>query len=135
MQYLGVIGGSGLYVMKAFDLKQKLTVATPFGVPSGPLCVGSLNGVNVVFLARHGEGHVLNPSEINFRANIWALKNCGVKAIFSLLMFSCAARWSGVVALSCRTAMRTFLPSSFSRVWFFVRVVEQFASCHDHYQQ
>ncbi len=84
MQYLGVIGGSGLYAMKAFDLKEKLTVSTPFGQPSGPLCVGTLNGVNVVFLARHGEGHVLNPSEINFRANIWALKNCGVKAIFSV---------------------------------------------------
>lgn len=84
MQYLGVIGGSGLYAMKAFDLKQKITVDTPFGLPSGPLCVGELNGVNVIFLARHGEGHVLNPSEINFRANIWALKKHGVKAIFSV---------------------------------------------------
>lgn len=84
MQYLGVIGGSGLYAMKAFDLKQKITVVTPFGEPSGPLCVGELNGVNVVFLPRHGEGHVINPSEINFRANIWALKKYGVKAIFSV---------------------------------------------------
>lgn len=83
-QFLGVIGGSGLYSIEAFELDEKLDVNTPFGKPSGPLMKGKLSGVPVIFLARHGEGHVINPSEINFRANIWALKKAGVKAIFSV---------------------------------------------------
>ncbi len=83
-QYLGIIGGSGLYGIAAFKLKNKIDVETPFGKPSGALMIGELSGVPVIFLARHGEGHVFNPSEINFRANIWALKNAGVKAVFSV---------------------------------------------------
>ncbi len=83
-QYIGVIGGSGLYQMDTFELVEKKQIITPFGKPSGPLCLGRLSGKEIVFLARHGEGHVLNPSEINFRANIWALKSIGVSAIFSV---------------------------------------------------
>lgn len=81
---IGVIGGSGLYQMESFELLEKKEVITPFGKPSGPLLIGQFAGQNLVFLARHGEGHVLNPSEINFRANIWALKSVGVSAIFSV---------------------------------------------------
>lgn len=83
-EYLGLIGGSGLYQIQDFELTEKLDVNTPFGKPSGLLHRGNLAGVNVVFLARHGEGHIYNPSEINFRANIWAMKSVGVKAIFSV---------------------------------------------------
>jgi 5'-methylthioadenosine phosphorylase len=82
--YVGIIGGSGLYAIQGFRLKRKLSLTTPFGKPSGPLMIGELASVPVVFLARHGEGHVFNPSEVNFRANIWALKKAGVKAIFSV---------------------------------------------------
>lgn len=83
-EYLGIIGGSGLYSIADFKLKEEKKVSTPFGEPSGPLMIGELAGVPVVFLARHGAGHVLTPSEINFRANIFALKSVGVKAIFSV---------------------------------------------------
>jgi len=83
-EYIGIIGGSGLYAIEAFELANKIEIETPFGRPSGPLMVGKLSGVDVIFLARHGEGHILNPSEINFRANIWAFKKAGVKAIFSV---------------------------------------------------
>lgn len=80
--YLGIIGGSGLYAIKDFKLKKKLNIKTPYGKTSSPLMVGELAGVPVIFLARHGIGHVLNPSELNFRANIWAMKKAGVVGIF-----------------------------------------------------
>ncbi|MBF0104630.1 MAG: S-methyl-5'-thioadenosine phosphorylase [Deltaproteobacteria bacterium] len=83
-QYLGIIGGSGLYSMKDFVFDERLTIDTPYGLPSTPLMAGKLAGVDCVFLARHGEGHVFSPSEVNFRANIWAMKKVGVKAIFSV---------------------------------------------------
>lgn len=83
-QYLGIIGGSGLYSISSFKLIERLTMKTPFGDPSGDLMVGELDGVNVIFLPRHGEGHVYNPSEIPFRANIWAMKKAGVKAVISV---------------------------------------------------
>lgn len=83
-KYIGIIGGSGLYAIEGFQLDEKKVVKTPYGDPSSPLTVGKLNGVPVVFLARHGEGHIFNPSEINYRANIWAMKKVGVNAIFSV---------------------------------------------------
>lgn len=84
MSYVGIIGGSGLYQIESFKLKEERIVSTPFGEPSGPLMIGTLADVPVIFLARHGVGHRLNPSEINYRANIFALKQAGVKAIFSV---------------------------------------------------
>lgn len=81
---LGIIGGSGLYQLEEFKLTKIQKVKTPFGDPSAPFKIGTLADVPVVFLARHGEGHVFNPSEINYRANIWALKKLGVRAIFSV---------------------------------------------------
>lgn len=81
---IGIIGGSGLYSMSEFKLKKKVSLATPFGKPSDPYLIGVLSGVPVVFLPRHGVGHRVNPSEINFRANIWGMKKLGVSSILSV---------------------------------------------------
>lgn len=81
---IGIIGGSGLYSMKEFKPKEKVELKTPFGNPSDSFFVGELNGVSVIFLPRHGVGHLINPSEINFRANIWGMKKLGVNSIFSV---------------------------------------------------
>ena len=80
---IGVIGGSGLYDMAALTDRAEVAVSTPFGDPSAPLLVGSLAGQRVAFLARHGVGHRILPSELNFRANIFALKTLGVEWIVS----------------------------------------------------
>ena len=80
---LGIIGGSGLYDMAELANRQQHVVTTPFGDPSGPYTVGTLAGKRVAFLARHGEGHRLMPSELNFRANIFGFKLLGVEAIIS----------------------------------------------------
>jgi len=80
---IGIIGGSGLYDMAELTNKREVSVETPFGSPSGPFVVGTLAGREVAFLARHGAGHRLMPSELNFRANIYALKTLGVEHILS----------------------------------------------------
>lgn len=81
---IGIIGGSGLYSMKQFKLKKKVNVKTPFGKPSDSYLVGTLAGVDVVFLPRHGVGHKISPTELNFRANIWGFKTLGIKSLFSV---------------------------------------------------
>ena len=80
---IGVIGGSGLYDMAALTDREEVAVSTPFGDPSAPLLLGSLAGQRVAFLARHGVGHRILPSELNFRANIFAMKTLGVEWIVS----------------------------------------------------
>ena len=80
---IGIIGGSGLYDMAALTDRQEVRVATPFGDPSGPYVTGTLSGRRVAFLARHGAGHRLLPSELNFRANIYGFKTLGVEWILS----------------------------------------------------
>jgi 5'-methylthioadenosine phosphorylase len=80
---IGIIGGSGLYDMAEVTDREERTVDTPFGAPSGPLVLGTLKGRRVAFLARHGAGHRLLPSELNFRANIFAMKTLGVEFILS----------------------------------------------------
>jgi len=80
---IGIIGGSGLYDMEGLADRQDVTVATPFGDPSGPYVTATLRGRRVAFLARHGAGHRLLPSELNFRANIFGFKTLGVERIFS----------------------------------------------------
>ena len=80
---IGIIGGSGLYDMAELVDREERTVATPFGEPSGPYLIGSLGGRRVAFLARHGAGHRLLPSELNFRANIFAFKALGAQWILS----------------------------------------------------
>ena len=80
---IGLIGGSGLYEMEELVDREEIALSTPFGNPSAPYVVGSLRGQRVVFLARHGVGHKLLPSELNFRANIFGLKTLGVEWIVS----------------------------------------------------
>src|SRR5512137_145642 len=81
---LAVIGGSGLYQMDGMLDIQEQNFETPFGAPSAPILVGSLSGRRVAFLARHGLGHHLSPSEVNYRANIFALKMLGVERILGI---------------------------------------------------
>ena len=80
---IGIIGGSGLYQMEALTAVQEITVETPFGKPSDALIVGKLEGTPVAFLARHGRSHTLMPSELPFRANIYAMKSLGVEYLLS----------------------------------------------------
>ena len=74
---IGIIGGSGLYDMADVTDRTDVTLTTPFGDPSGPYLLGTLRGKRVAFLARHGAGHRLLPSELNFRANIFGMKMLG----------------------------------------------------------
>ena len=81
---IGIIGGSGLYSMPGLTDVQEVAIPTPFGDPSDPLVLGTLEGRKVAFLARHGKGHRILPSELNFRANIYALKSLGCTSILSV---------------------------------------------------
>jgi 5'-methylthioadenosine phosphorylase len=81
---IGIIGGSGLYRIEGFTRQKWVRVATPFGPPSDALLTGRLRGRDVVFLPRHGRGHRILPSELNHRANIWAMKKLGVAWIVSV---------------------------------------------------
>lgn len=80
----GIIGGSGLYRMAGLEPVQEITLETPFGAPSDAIMTGMLDGVPVAFLARHGRSHALLPSELPFRANIWAMKQLGVEYLLSV---------------------------------------------------
>jgi len=80
---IGIIGGSGLYDMAEVTDRSSVTLTTPFGEPSGPYLLGTLRGQRVAFLARHGAGHRLLPTELNFRANIFGMKMLGVDFILS----------------------------------------------------
>jgi 5'-methylthioadenosine phosphorylase len=80
----GVIGGSGLYEMDGLTDVRWTRVRTPFGDPSDAYCVGRLGDRRVIFLPRHGRGHRLTPSELNYRANIWGLKHLGARAVISI---------------------------------------------------
>ena len=81
---VGIIGGTGLYQMEGFDQVREVPVETPFGPPSDNLLVGSLDGRRVAFLPRHGRGHRILPHELNFRANVFAMKKLGVEWILSV---------------------------------------------------
>ena len=81
---IGIIGGSGLYSMPGLSEVREITVSTPFGEPSDAFVLGTLEGRKVAFLARHGRGHRILPSELNFRANIYAMKDLGVERILSV---------------------------------------------------
>ncbi len=80
---IGIIGGSGLYDMAELQERQDVTLSTPFGAPSGPYITGTLRGRRVAFLARHGAGHRILPSDLNFRANIFGFKVLGVERLLS----------------------------------------------------
>jgi len=81
---VGVIGGSGIYEMDTVTLIEERKISTPFGNPSESFMIGSLNGIEVVFLPRHGHGHRLLPSELNYRANIFGFKKLGVTHLLSI---------------------------------------------------
>ena len=80
---IGIIGGSGLYDMDELTDREERVLSTPFGAPSGPYVLATLRGKRVAFLARHGAGHRLTPSELNYRANIFGMKMLGVEWIMS----------------------------------------------------
>ncbi len=79
-----IIGGSGLSQLAGLQARRRQVVRTPWGDPSGPLTHGQIDGIDLVFLARHGYGHTIAPHEINYRANIWALHSAGVDGIVSV---------------------------------------------------
>ena len=81
---VGIIGGSGLYDIEGLEGLEEMHLSTPFGQPSDAFLVGELDGARVVFLSRHGRGHRVPPSGINFRANIWGLKSLGVTRVVSV---------------------------------------------------
>jgi 5'-methylthioadenosine phosphorylase len=81
---IGIIGGSGLYSMPGFEALEEFNLSTPFGAPSDNYVLGKLGGRDVAFLARHGRGHRISPSELNFRANIYGMKTLGVERVLSL---------------------------------------------------
>ena len=81
---LGIIGGSGLSQLANLEVTQRKAVRTPYGEPSGPLTCGAIRGHALVFLARHGHAHTIAPHEVNYRANLWALKEQQVKKVVSI---------------------------------------------------
>lgn len=81
---LAIIGGSGLYNMSGLEQTEEIVVDTPFGKPSAPITIGTLEGMRVAFLARHGIGHHITPTEVPYRANIYALKSLGVERLVSI---------------------------------------------------
>ena len=84
MSRIGIIGGSGLYNIEGIKNIKRVSLNTPFGKPSDSFVVGRLCGKEVVFLPRHGKGHRVSPSEINYRANIYGMKKLGVERIISV---------------------------------------------------
>ena len=80
---IGIIGGTGVYDPKMFELKETVRPFTPYGPPSDDIQIGTMEGVDVAFLPRHGKGHVYPPHKVNYKANIWALKDVGVDRIIS----------------------------------------------------
>lgn len=81
---LGVIGGSGLYEFEGLQAVERQEIETPFGPPSSPVIIGDLGGRTIAFLARHGVGHTISPAEVNYRANLYALKALGIDRVVSV---------------------------------------------------
>lgn len=84
MQALGIIGGSGLTRLKALEVERQEVVTTPYGDPSAPLTFGQFDGSPVVFLPRHGGAHTVPPHRVNYRANLWAMKDAGVGRVIGM---------------------------------------------------
>src|SRR5687767_2306537 len=83
-ELLAIIGGSGLSQLGTLEATQRKVARTPYGEPSGALTFGRMSGRDVVFLARHGYGHTIAPHEVNYRANLWALKDAGATEVVSV---------------------------------------------------
>jgi 5'-deoxy-5'-methylthioadenosine phosphorylase len=84
MQRIAIIGGSGLTRLKNLEITRHEVLRTPFGEPSSPLVFGRLRGQEAMFLARHGQGHTIPPHEVNYRANVWALKEAGASHVVAI---------------------------------------------------
>jgi len=84
MSKIAVIGGTGLASINGFEVTSREIIQTPYGEPSGPLVKGLLSGIEVYFLPRHGAGHTIPPHKINYRANIWALKEAGIENVIAV---------------------------------------------------
>ncbi len=84
MAHLAIIGGTGLSTLARFKISRRVKIYTPFGEPSAELVLGDLEGAEMAFLARHGSRHTIAPHQINYRANIWALKELGVRSIVAV---------------------------------------------------
>jgi len=84
MAELAIIGGTGLTTLKNLEIKQRQVMRTPYGEPSGPLVYGQLGKKDVVFIPRHGRGHTIPPHMVNYRANIWALREIGVHSVIAV---------------------------------------------------
>ena len=93
MAQIAVIGGTGMNQWPGLEVRERRSVDTPYGAISAPLLIGRIYGIDAVFLARHGEGHTLPPHAINYRANIWALKQIGVKSVVAIAAVGGIAPW------------------------------------------
>lgn len=109
---IGVIGGSGLYEMDGLENVREERVSTPYGEPSDNLIIGTYAGVELVFLPRHGRGHRFNPSEVNYRANIFALKQVGVEWVVSV---SAVGSLRGDIAPGHIVVVDQFIDKTFKR--------------------
>lgn len=90
---LAVIGGTGMNQWPGLEIDKTETIETPYGAPSAPLQLGRIHGVRALFLARHGEGHAIPPHCINYRANLWALKQAGVRSVIAVAAVGGIAKW------------------------------------------
>ena len=90
---IAVIGGTGMNQWPGLQIEKRLDVDTPYGKPSAPLLEGKVYGVRAIFLARHGEGHKIPPHAINYRANMWALREAGVKSVVAIAAVGGIAPW------------------------------------------
>ncbi|HEX4894895.1 MAG TPA: S-methyl-5'-thioinosine phosphorylase [Solimonas sp.] len=93
MTSIAVIGGTGMNQWPGLEIERRIETATPWGAPSAPLLQGRVYGTRAIFLARHGEGHKVPPHAINYRANLWALREAGVKSVVAIAAVGGIARW------------------------------------------
>lgn len=84
MEKIGIIGGSGLTSLHALEIQRRVVVHTPYGEPSGPYSIGLFDGIDVIFQPRHGAGHTIPPHAVNYRANIWGLRELGVSKVIGM---------------------------------------------------
>jgi 5'-deoxy-5'-methylthioadenosine phosphorylase len=97
---VAVIGGTGMNQWPGLEVRERLDLDTPYGKPSAPLLVGRVYGIEATFLARHGEGHKLPPHRINYRANLWALRQSGVRSVIAIAAVGGIAPWMPPAALA-----------------------------------
>jgi len=90
---VAVIGGTGMNQWPGLEIDERLSAQTPYGAPSAPLLLGRVYGTRALFLARHGEGHKLPPHAINYRANVWALRQAGASAVIAIAAVGGIAEW------------------------------------------